>query len=393
MKNRFKRAFVIVLDSLGIGNGKDAANYDDLNTNTLKHIDNVYPLNIPNLRSLGIDRICDINKQHVELDHSYAMPMNEASCGKDTLTGHYEIMGLLVTKPFKTFTDTGFPQELISLLEEKWNKKIIGNCAASGTQIIEELGERHLKTKEVIVYTSSDSVLQIAAHEEVVPLEELYQMCEIAREITKDEKYKLGRIIARPFVGTNSSNFKRTPNRHDYALKPFAKTMLNYLQEANYDVISIGKIADIFVNEGITRSIKIKNNNDGCDKTLQVMKEDFTGLCFVNLVDFDMEYGHRRNPVGYGKAIEAFDVYLGQMKELLTDDDILFICADHGNDPTYKGTDHTREQVPLLIYSKAFKNSGILAETNSFATVSSTLADIFNVEKTNLGDSIIELLK
>ncbi len=393
MKNRFKRAFVIVLDSLGIGNGKDAANYDDLNTNTLKHIDNVYPLNIPNLRSLGIDRICDINKQHVELDHSYAMPMNEASCGKDTLTGHYEIMGLLVTKPFKTFTDTGFPQELISLLEEKWNKKIIGNCAASGTQIIEELGERHLKTKEVIVYTSSDSVLQIAAHEEVVPLEELYQMCEIAREITKDEKYKLGRIIARPFVGTNSSNFKRTPNRHDYALKPFAKTMLNHLQEANYDVISIGKIADIFVNEGITRSIKIKNNNDGCDKTLQVMKEDFTGLCFVNLVDFDMEYGHRRNPVGYGKAIEDFDVYLGQMKELLTDDDILFICADHGNDPTYKGTDHTREQVPLLIYSKAFKNSGILAETNSFATVSSTLADIFNVEKTNLGDSIIELLK
>lgn len=393
MKNRFKRAFVIVLDSLGIGNGKDAANYDDLNTNTLKHIDNVYPLNIPNLRSLGIDRICDINKQHVELDHSYAMPMNEASCGKDTLTGHYEIMGLLVTKPFKTFTDTGFPQELISLLEEKWNKKIIGNCAASGTQIIEELGERHLKTKEVIVYTSSDSVLQIAAHEEVVPLEELYQMCEIAREITKDEKYKLGRIIARPFVGTNSSNFKRTPNRHDYALKPFAKTMLNHLQEANYDVISIGKIADIFVNEGITRSIKIKNNNDGCDKTLQVMKEDFTGLCFVNLVDFDMEYGHRRNPVGYGKAIEDFDVYLGQMKKLLNDDDILFICADHGNDPTYKGTDHTREQVPLLIYSKAFKNSGILAETNSFATVSSTLADIFNVEKTNLGDSIIELLK
>lgn len=393
MNKQFKRAFVIVLDSLGIGNGKDAKQYHDEDSNTLKHIDDTKPLMIPNLRSLGLDRICDISKQETNLDHAYALKMNEASCGKDTLTGHYEIMGLLVTQPFKTFTETGFPKELIDLLEEKWQRKIIGNCAASGTKIIQDLGEEQLKTKAAIVYTSSDSVLQIAAHEEVIPLKELYHMCEIAREITKDEKYKLGRIIARPFIGSDASNFKRTPNRHDYALKPFAKTMLNHLKDANYDVISIGKIADIFDNEGITRSIKIKNNQDGCEKTLEVMKEDFNGLCFVNLVDFDMEYGHRRDPIGYGKAIEDFDIYLKKMKQLLTKEDILMICADHGNDPTYRGSDHTREQVPLLIYSKAFEESKILEEVDSFATVSSTLADIFNVKKTNLGKSILELLK
>lgn len=393
MNHQFKRAFVIVLDSLGIGNAKDAADYNDFNSNTLKHIDDTIPLKIPNLRSLGIDRICPISKIDTPLDHAYALAMNEASLGKDTLTGHYEIMGLLVTKPFKTFTETGFPKELIDLLEKKWNRKIIGNCAASGTKIIQELGEEQMKTKAAIVYTSSDSVLQIAAHEDVIPLKELYRMCEIAREITKDEKYKIGRIIARPFVGTNASNFKRTSNRHDYALKPFAPTMLNHLKDANYDVIGIGKIADIFDNEGLTKSTRIKNNQDGCLKTLEVMKEDFNGLCFVNLVDFDMEYGHRRDPIGYGKAIEDFDVYLGQMKELLTERDILMICADHGNDPTYRGTDHTREKVPLLIYSKAFKETGILPDVFSFATVSSTLADIFSVQKTDLGKSIIDQLK
>lgn len=393
MNHQFKRAFVIVLDSLGIGNAKDAADYNDFNSNTLKHIDDTIPLKIPNLRSLGIDRICPISKIDTPLDHAYALAMNEASLGKDTLTGHYEIMGLLVTKPFKTFTETGFPKELIDLLEKKWNRKIIGNCAASGTKIIQELGEEQMKTKAAIVYTSSDSVLQIAAHEDVIPLKELYHMCEIAREITKDEKYKIGRIIARPFVGTNASNFKRTSNRHDYALKPFAPTMLNHLKDANYDVIGIGKIADIFDNEGLTKSTRIKNNQDGCLKTLEVMKEDFNGLCFVNLVDFDMEYGHRRDPIGYGKAIEDFDVYLGQMKELLTERDILMICADHGNDPTYRGTDHTREKVPLLIYSKAFKETGILPDVFSFATVSSTLADIFSVQKTDLGESIIDQLK
>ena len=393
MNHPFKRVFIIVLDSLGIGNGKDATLYQDENSNTLKHIDEKFPLKIPNLRSLGLDRICDISPIKVPLDHAYALKMNEASCGKDTLTGHYEIMGLLVTEPFKTFTENGFPNELIETLEKKWNRKIIGNCAASGTQIIKDLGEKQLKTKAAIVYTSSDSVLQIAAHEEIIPLKELYHMCEIAREITKDEKYKLGRIIARPFIGTDSTNFKRTSNRHDYALKPFAPTMLNHLKDAHYDVISIGKIADIFDQEGITESIKIKNNTDGCQKILQTMDKEFTGLCFANLVDFDMEYGHRRDPIGYGKAIEEFDTYLGKMKQILKNDDLLMICADHGNDPTFKGTDHTREQVPLLVYSKSFTQTGILNEVNSFATVSSTIADIFKVTKTNLGESIIDYLK
>ncbi len=393
MNNKFKRVFVIVLDSLGIGKAKDAKAYNDDMSNTLQHINDVFPLEMPNLRSLGIDRICDIKQHDIPLDHAYCLAMNEASTGKDTLTGHYEIMGLLVTKPFKTFTDTGFPKELIDLLEEKWNRKIIGNCAASGTQIIKDLGLEHMHTKAAIVYTSSDSVLQIAAHEDIIPLNELYHMCEIAREITKDEKYKLGRIIARPFIGTSPENFKRTPNRHDYALKPFDKTVLNYLQEANYDVISIGKIVDIFDHEGINESYKIKNNDDGCNKILEVMKKDFTGLCFVNLVDFDMEYGHRRDPIGYGKAIESFDKYLGEYKKLLNEDDLLMICADHGNDPTYRGTDHTRERVPLLIYSKSFKETGILDESDTFACVGATISDIFNVKMPKIGKSIKDLLK
>lgn len=390
--HKFKRAFVIVLDSLGIGHGKDANDYDDIGTNTLKHIDDTKKLNIPNLKKLGIGHICDINHSKSKLENSYALALNEASVGKDTLTGHYELMGLKVTNPFKTFTETGFPDLLIKELENKWKRKIIGNYAASGTQIIYDLGEYHLKSGDVIVYTSSDSVLQIAAHEEIIPVPELYKMCEIARELTMKDEYKLGRIIARPFIGTNKYNFKRTSNRHDYALKPFSDTILNYLKDAGYDVISIGKINDIFVGEGITESIKIKNNDDGCKQILKVIQRDFNGLCFANLVDFDMEYGHRRDPIGYGKAIEEFDKYLFQFKEKLTKDDILFICADHGNDPTYKGSDHTREKVPLLIYSKAFKETGILSEENSFATLASTLADIFNVKKTEIGVSIYDKL-
>ena len=390
---KFKRVFVVVCDSMGIGNAKDAASYNDEGANTVKHIDEHIKLDIENLRSLGLDRICDISKKEVALDHAYALKLNEASLGKDTLTGHYELMGLKVTKPFKTFTDTGFPKELIDTLEKAWGRKIVGNKAASGTEIIKELGEHHVKTGDVIVYTSSDSVLQICAHEEVIPLQDLYKMCEQAREITKDDKYKLGRIIARPFLGSNAENFKRTSNRHDYALKPFDKTMLNILSEANYDVISIGKIIDIFDGEGISKSYKIVNNNDGCEKIINVMKQDFTGLCFANLVDFDMEYGHRRNVIGYGKAIIDFDEYLGKFKDLLTEDDILFITADHGNDPTWQGSDHTREQVPLLIYSKAFKECGILDEEDTFACLSSTIADNFNVKNTGLGKSILNKLK
>ena len=392
---RFKRVFVVVCDSLGIGNGKDAKLYNDEGSNTLKHIDDTKKLNIPELRSLGIGHICDINKEEVSLDHSYALKLNEASLGKDTLTGHYELMGLKVTAPFKTFTDTGFPKELIEELEEKWGRKIIGNVSASGTEIIKQLGERHVasKGKEVIVYTSSDSVLQIAAHEDYISIDELYKMCEIAREVTSRDEYKLGRIIARPFIGESAETFKRTPRRHDYALAPFAPTMLDILKENNYDVISIGKIIDIFAEQGITSSTKIVSNNDGCEKIIEAMKKDFTGLCFANLVDFDMEYGHRRDVLGYGRAIEEFDKYLKVFKSLLNEDDILFITADHGNDPTWVGSDHTREQVPLLIYSPSFKETGILNEQDTFATLSSTIADNFNVKNTGLGKSILDELK
>ena len=392
---RFKRVFVVVCDSLGIGNGKDAKMYNDEGSNTLKHIDDTKKLNIPELRSLGIGHICDINKEEVSLDHSYALKLNEASIGKDTLTGHYELMGLKVTAPFKTFTDTGFPKELIEELEEKWGRKIIGNVSASGTEIIKQLGERHVasKGKEVIVYTSSDSVLQIAAHEDYISIEELYKMCEIAREVTSRDEYKLGRIIARPFIGESAETFKRTPRRHDYALAPFAPTMLDILKENGYDVLSIGKIIDIFAEQGITSSTKIVSNNDGCEKIIEAMKKDFTGLCFANLVDFDMEYGHRRDVLGYGRAIEEFDKYLKVFKSLLNEDDILFITADHGNDPTWVGSDHTREQVPLLIYSPSFKETGILNEQDTFATLSSTIADNFNVKNTGLGKSILDELK
>ena len=392
---RFKRVFVVVCDSLGIGNGKDAKMYNDEGSNTLKHIDDTKKLNIPELRSLGIGHICDINKEEVSLDHSYALRLNEASIGKDTLTGHYELMGLKVTAPFKTFTDTGFPKELIEELEEKWGRKIIGNVSASGTEIIKQLGERHVasKGKEVIVYTSSDSVLQIAAHEDYISIDELYKMCEIAREVTSRDEYKLGRIIARPFIGESAETFKRTPRRHDYALAPFAPTMLDILKENGYDVLSIGKIIDIFAEQGITSSTKIVSNNDGCEKIIEAMKKDFTGLCFANLVDFDMEYGHRRDVLGYGRAIEEFDKYLKVFKSLLNEDDILFITADHGNDPTWVGSDHTREQVPLLIYSPSFKETGILNEQDTFATLSSTIADNFNVKNTGLGKSILDELK
>lgn len=389
---KFKRVFVIVCDSMGIGNGIDADKYQDKGSNTFKHIDDVMHLHVPGLRSLGIDRICEIQKETSFMDHSYALAMNEASLGKDTLTGHYELMGLKVEVPFKTFTETGFPQALIEELEKRWNRKIIGNKSASGTEIIKELGEQHMKTGAVIVYTSSDSVLQIAAHEEIVPIDELYKMCEIAREITKDSQYKLGRIIARPFIGSNASDFKRTPRRHDYALKPFSKTLLDYLKESGYDVISIGKIVDIFANQGITDYTKIISNDDGCQKIMERMKQNFTGLCFANLVDFDMEYGHRRDVIGYGKAIEAFDQYIQQFKDLLSNEDLMIITADHGNDPTWPGSDHTREKVPLLIYSKSFKETGVLKDTNTFAALAATLADNFNVKNPGLGESLLKWL-
>jgi len=386
----YKRIFVIVADSLGVGAAKDAAKYQDEGTNTLKHLSySKIDFQIPTLERLGIANITEVynTKKQEEPLASFGR-MEELSVGKDTLTGHWELMGLEVLTPFPSFTDTGFPKELIELLEKESGRKVIGNISASGTEIIKDLGEEHMKTGNIIVYTSADSVLQIAAHEEIVPLEELYRICEIARKITLENKeWMVGRIIARPFIGNDKSSFTRTPNRHDYAVKPFAKTVLNFLKEANYDVIAIGKIYDIFDSEGITETTKTKSNHDGMEKTIAYAKQDFTGLCFVNLVDFDAIYGHRRNPLGYAQCVEDFDKDLNELIPLITENDLLIICADHGNDPTHKGTDHTRENVPLLVYNPNLKGRD-LGIRKTFADVGATIAKNFNVQKPEIGKSI-----
>lgn len=387
----YKRIFVIVIDSVGVGASKDAAKYNDVGSNTLKHASySKIDFSIPTLEKLGIGHITDVyNTSSTNQPIASFGKMEELSVGKDTLTGHWELMGLKVMTPFPSFTETGFPQALISLLEEKTGRKIIGNISASGTEIIKDLGEEHMATGAMIVYTSADSVLQIAAHESIIPIDELYHICEIARQITLDNpEWMVGRIIARPFIGENKDNFTRTPNRHDYAVKPFAKTVLNYLAEAGYDVISIGKINDIFDGEGITQAHKIKSNENGMEKTIEVAQTDFTGLCFVNLVDFDAIYGHRRDAIGYAKSLERFDKQLAQLIPFITETDLLIICADHGNDPLHHGTDHTREDVPIIIYNpqRKPKNLGV---RKTFADVGATVAKNFNVNKPKIGKSLI----
>lgn len=388
----YKRVFVIVTDSLGVGECSDSYLYGDKGVNTFKHLSySKKDFSIPVLEKLGVGLITDINNcKKVENPLASYGKCHELSVGKDTLTGHFEIMGLHVTKSFPSFTDNGFPDELIKELESKTGHKFIGNCAASGTEIIKDLGERHLQTKEIIIYTSADSVLQLAANEEVIPLDELYRVCEIARKITlENPEWMVGRIIARPFVGTNKDNFKRTSNRHDYAVKPFGKTVLDCLKEANYDVISIGKIRDIFDGEGITESNKIKSNFDGMEKTIEIAKNrNFIGLCFVNLVDFDALYGHRRDPIGYANCVEEFDRQLGELLQFLKEDDLLIICADHGNDPTHTGTDHTREYIPVLLYNKNLKAKD-LGVRKTFADIGATVANNFNLKGTGLGKSLI----
>lgn len=389
----YKRVFVIVTDSLGVGECNDSHLYGDKGVNTFKHLSySKDDFSIPNLEKLGVGYITDINNcKKVNSPLASYGKCHELSVGKDTLTGHFEIMGLHVTKSFPSFTDNGFPKELIEKLEKETGHKFIGNCAASGTEIIKELGERQLETKEIIIYTSADSVLQLAANEEIIPLEELYRVCEIARKITLDNPdWMVGRIIARPFVGNSKDNFKRTSNRHDYAVKPFGKTVLDILKGNNLDVISIGKIRDIFDGEGITEAIKIKSNYDGMEKTIDVAKnKDFTGLCFVNLVDFDALYGHRRDPLGYAKCVEEFDQQLGTLLEILSDEDLLIICADHGNDPTHTGTDHTREYVPLLVYNKNLKSID-LGVRKTFADIGETVASNFNLPGTGLGTNLLK---
>ena len=319
----------------------------------------------------------------------------EASVGKDTMTGHWEMMGLYITQPFQTFTDTGFPQELLDELSRRTGHKIIGNKAASGTEILVELGEQSMKTGDMIVYTSADSVLQICGHEEAFGLDELYRCCEIAREITMKDEWKVGRVIARPYVGTNKDDFKRTANRHDYALKPYGRTVLDSLKDAGLDVISVGKIRDIFDGEGITQAHKSRSSVHGMEQTIDLLKEDFCGLCFTNLVDFDALWGHRRDPIGYGKELESFDEKLGLFLEGMREDDLLLVTADHGNDPTFKGTDHTKEIVPLLAYSPSLKERGQLKDQKSFAVIGATIADNFGVAmpEGTIGESLLEKLK
>ncbi len=390
----FQRIFLIVLDSLGIGEAPDAKDYNDVGANTIGHIAERMDLNIPNLEAFGYGNIAPIrNVKSVDHPKAFYTKMEEASLGKDTMTGHWEMMGLYITKPFQTFTDTGFPKELIDELEKKTGRKVVGNISASGTEIIKDLGEHHMKTGDLIVYTSADSVLQIAMHEDIIPIEEQYRICEIARDITMKPEWKVGRVIARPFIGANKDDFSRTPNRHDYALKPESKTTLNYLSDAGYDVIALGKINDIFDGYGINQFSKTKSNDDGMRQITETAKKNFKGLCFLNLVDFDALYGHRRNPIGYGQAIETFDRQLPDLLKELNDDDLLILTADHGNDPIHHGTDHTREYVPLLVYSKRFIEGKELPLMKTFSDLGYTINDNFKTAKPKFGTSFLKYLE
>ncbi|MFP4178259.1 MAG: phosphopentomutase [Acholeplasmataceae bacterium] len=389
----YKRIFLIVLDSLGIGEAPDAADYGDAGANTIGHIAEAMDLEIPNMRALGYGNIAPIrNVEPVTDPKAFYTRMQEASLGKDTMTGHWELMGLYVTKPFKTFTETGFPKKLIRALEKKTGRKVIGNVAASGTEIIKELGERHMETGDLIVYTSADSVLQIAMHEEVIPIEEQYRICATARDLTMEPEFRVGRVIARPFRGSSSDDFKRTSNRRDYALKPYDRTTLNFLDEAGYDVIALGKINDIFDGYGINSYAKTRSNDDGMQRIIETARKDFTGLCFLNLVDFDALYGHRRDPIGYGKAIEAFDAQLPLLMAELASDDLLILTADHGNDPIHHGTDHTREYVPLMVYSKRFERGRELPLSKTFADVGYSIAANFDTERPEYGSSFLKYI-
>lgn len=394
---KHKRVFVIVLDSLGIGGAKDAARFDDEGADTFGHIaETMGSMNIPNLERLGIANLKPMKGiAPAQQPLAYYAKLNEASNGKDTMTGHWEMMGLKTEKPFVTFTDHGFPPELIQELEARTGHKVIGNKASSGTEILDELAEEEIATGHMIVYTSADSVLQICGNEETFDLKELYRCCEIAREITMKDEWKVGRVIARPYLGRKKGEFKRTANRHDYAVKPFGTTVLNVLKDKGYDMISIGKINDIFVGEGVTEAIHSESSVNGMEQTIEVCRDrDFTGLCFVNLVDFDALWGHRRNPQGYAQEIERFDVALGTLLESMREDDLLILTADHGNDPTWKGTDHTREQVPFIAYAKNFAGSGALPEQDSYAVIGATIAENFGLAmpENTIGTSLLGAL-
>ncbi|MBR1741020.1 MAG: phosphopentomutase [Lachnospiraceae bacterium] len=390
---KYQRIFLVVLDSLGVGEMPDSKEYGDVGVDTLFHIsEHMKEFRIPNLRKFGFANLHHIKGvEPVEAPLSRYTKLSEKSLGKDTMTGHWEMMGLYITKPFITFTEMGFPKELIDELEKRTGRKIIGNRSASGTEILEELAEEEIKEGHLIVYTSADSVLQICGNEETMGLSTLYHYCEIARELTMKDAWKVGRVIARPYTGKRKGEFVRTSNRHDYALKPFGKTVLDALKEKGYDVISVGKIFDIFDGEGLTESNKSKSSVHGMEQTIEIAERDFNGLCFTNLVDFDAKWGHRRNPVGYGEEIERFDEKLGELLSVLREDDLLILTADHGNDPTYTGTDHTREKVPFLAYSKSMDGGRKLPEEQTFAVIGATIAENFGVKmpEGTIGHSIL----
>lgn len=393
---KYRRIFVIVLDSLGIGAMPDSPRFGDEDVDTFGHIlERMETLEIPYLQKLGMLNLHAAGKmQGVDKPMGRYMRLGEASNGKDTMTGHWEMMGIKTEKPFITFTDTGFPPELVAELERQCGKRVIGNKSASGTQIIEELGEEEINTGAMIVYTSADSVLQICGNEETFDLKNLYRCCEIAREITMKDEWKVGRVIARPYIGKKKGEFKRTSNRHDYALKPAGLTALNALKDAGYDVIGVGKINDIFCGEGITQTYHSDSSVHGMEQTIEICNEDFHGLCFTNLVDFDALWGHRRNVEGYGHEIEKFDQNLGVLLDKLQEDDLLILTADHGNDPTYSGTDHTREYVPFIAYSKRMESGGELENEDTFAVIGASVAENFGVSmpEGTIGSSILEKL-
>lgn len=389
----FNRIHLIVLDSVGIGEAPDAAAFGDTGSDTLGHIaESTGGLSMPNMEKLGLGNIKTVQGiLPVSSPEAFYGRLQEASVGKDTMTGHWEIMGLNIDTPFKVYPE-GFPPELIAQLEEKTGRKVIGNKPASGTEILDELGAEHMETGAIIVYTSADPVLQIAAHEEIVPLEELYKICEIARELTLSPEFLVGRVIARPFIGEEGA-FKRTSNRHDYALTPFNRTVMNELKDNGKDVIAIGKIDDIYNGAGVTKALRTKDNTDGMDKMAAVAGEKFNGLSFLNLVDFDALFGHRRDPKGYGEALEEFDRRLPEVLEKMDSDDLLIITADHGNDPTFPGTDHTREFVPLLAYSPRFEAGKELGLGSTFADIGATIAENFSVPMPEFGTSFLAKLK
>lgn len=387
---KFKRIFLMILDSLGVGEAVDAVNYGDNGANTLGHIKEKSDLFIPNLKKIGfLDTLNMKEDPKVDAYYTIAKPNN---AGKDTLNGHYEMMGITNSIPFKTF-NSGFPTEILAGIEEVTGRRIIGNKCCNDESIINELGDRQLNYGALIIYTSADSDLQVAAHEDVVPVSKLYEYCEKIRAITLKEDWRVGRVIARPFVGESGAYKLNQNGRKDYALKPPKKTVLDHLVENNYNVIAIGKVNDIFDGEGINKNIKATSNMEGLNKLTDIMDKSFTGLCMINLSDFDSLYGHSRDVDGYARAIEELDVEIPMILNKLETDDLLIITADHGNDPTFTGNDHTRENVPVILYSRSFLEPKRLSEFNTLANIGATIAENFDVELPEIGISVLDILE